>query len=185
MKQALLVIDAQQDLIEGSGTEKSVFNKELLVNNINVVIQKALDSDALVVFIRDKDVAGGEGTGFQIHQGINVPPTSTRFDKLATNSFYGTPLLGFLKDNEVEHLVIMGCKTEYCIDTAVRTATIHHFDVTLVGDGHSTEGSSILSGEQIINHHNNILHGHYNVDHFSVVRNSSEDLFEPNHNKYR
>ena len=101
MKQALLVIDAQQDLIEGSETEKSVFNKEQLVDNINLVIQKALDSNSLVIFIRDKDVAGGEGNGFQIHQGINVPPTSTRFDKLATNSFYGTPLLGFLKDNDV------------------------------------------------------------------------------------
>lgn len=185
MKQALLVIDAQQDLIEGSETEQSVFNKEQLVNNINLVIQKAMESEALVVFIRDKDVAGGEGKGFEIHEGINVPSTSTRFDKKATNSFYGTPLLGFLKENEIEHLVIMGCKTEYCIDSAVRTATINHFDVTLVGDGHSTDGSSILSGEQIINHHNKILHGHDNVDHFSMVRNSDEDLFVPTHNDYR
>jgi len=185
LKQALLVIDAQQDLIEGSETEKSVVNKEQLISNINLVIQKALDSEALVVFIRDKDVAGGEGKGFQVHEGINVPSTSTCFDKLATNSFYGTPLMGFLKENEIEHLVIMGCKTEHCIDTAVRTATINHFDVTLVGDGHSTEGSSILSGEQIINHHNNILHGHYNVDHFSMVRNSDEDLFVPTHDDHR
>lgn len=58
-------------------------------------------------------------------------------------------------------------------------------DVTLVGDGHSTTDSSILSAETIIKHHNTILHGHYNVDHFSIVRNSAEDLFTPTHDTYR
>ncbi|MBD1381636.1 cysteine hydrolase family protein [Metabacillus arenae] len=185
MKQALLVIDAQQELIDGNKNEKSVFNKEKLLDNINSVVKKALESNALVVFMRDKDVADGEGKGFQIHQDIKIPPASKIFDKEATNSFYGTPLLGFLQDNQVEHLVIMGCKTEHCIDTAVRTATINYFDVTLVGDGHSTTDSSTLSAEQIINHHNELLDGHYNVDHFSDVRIAQEDLFNPNHNNYR
>ena len=79
----------------------------------------------------------------------------------------------------------MGCKTEHCIDTAVRTATVNGFDVTLVGDGHSTINSKLLTAEQIISHHNEVLHGHYNVDHFSVVRNAVEDVFQPNHNDYR
>ncbi|MET3697890.1 nicotinamidase-related amidase [Bacillus oleivorans] len=183
MKQALLVIDVQQELIEGN--EKSVLNKEQLLQNINLVIKKALESDSLIVFIRDKDVADGEGNGFQIHEDINVPPTATIFDKAATNSFYGTPLLDYLKGENIEHIVIMGCKTEYCIDSAVRVATINDFDVTLVGDGHSTTDSRTLPAEQIINHHNAILHGHDNVDHFSLVRKSSEDLFNPIHNKYR
>lgn len=185
MKQALLVIDAQQDLIEGNKEEKSVFNKTKLLENINSVIKRALEADASVIFMRDKDVAEGEGKGFEVHQEIKVPPAAKVFDKEATNSFYGTPLMGYLKDNEIEHLVMMGCQTEYCIDTAVRTATISNFDVTLVGDGHSTTDSSILSAEQIISHHNETLHGHYNVDHFSVVRNSDEDLFQPIHHKYR
>jgi nicotinamidase-related amidase len=185
LKQALLVIDAQQELIDGNEKEQSVLNKENLLNSINSVIDKAIDSNVLVVFIRDKDVAQGEGKGFQIHKEIKVPVTSKVFDKKATNSFYGTPLLAFLKDHEIEHIVIMGCKTEHCIDTAVRTATINHFDVTLVEDGHSTTDSSTLTAEKIINHHNEILHGHYNVDNFSVVRNSNEDLFQPTHNNYR
>ncbi|KAA0966246.1 isochorismatase family protein [Sporosarcina sp. ANT_H38] len=185
MKQALLVIDAQQELIDGNQNEKSVFNNEKLVSNINIVINKALESDSLIVFVRDKDVAEGKGKGFQIHEDIKVPTKSKVYDKKATNSFYGTPLLGFLKDNKIEHLVIMGCKTEHCIDTAVRTATVNYFDVTLVGDGHSTTDSSILSAEKIISHHNETLHGHYNVDHFSVVRTTQEDLFQPTHDNYR
>ena len=79
----------------------------------------------------------------------------------------------------------MGCETQHCIDSAVRTATINGFDVTLVGDGHSTTGNQVLSPEQIIQHHNDTLHGHYNVEHFSIVRNADEDLFQPTHNSYR
>lgn len=185
MKQALLVIDAQQELIEGNQDNQAVFEKDRLIDNINLVITKALESDALVVFMRDKDVANGEGKGFEVHQDIHIPEGAVRFEKYATNSFYGTPLLGYLQENGVGHVVIMGCQTQYCVDTAVRAATVNNLDVTLVGDGHSTTDSRTLSAEQIINHHNEALDGHYNVDHFSMVRNSTEDLFTPLHDKYR
>jgi nicotinamidase-related amidase len=79
----------------------------------------------------------------------------------------------------------MGCATEHCVDSAVRTATINGMDVSLVGDGHSTKNNAVLSAEQIINHHNKILHGHYNIEHFSMVRDAAEELFEPTHNSYR
>ncbi|MYL46401.1 isochorismatase family protein [Virgibacillus halodenitrificans] len=185
MKQALLIIDAQQELIDGNANEKSVCNKDNLLDNINKVVNKAVISCSLVVFIRDKDVAEGRGKGFEIHAEIDIPKEAKIFDKEATNSFYGTTLLEFLRDNMVEHLVVMGCKTEHCIDTAVRTATVNGLDVTLVGDGHSTTASQSLTAEQIIAHHNEVLHGHYNVDNFSVVRNADDNLFTPNHDEYR
>lgn len=185
LNQALLVIDAQQELIDGNEKEKAVLNKSTLLNNINSVIKKAMVSNSLVVFIRDKDVAEGSGEGFEIHQDIDIPAKAMIFDKEATNSFYGTPLLEFLQDNHIKHLVVMGCKTEHCIDTAVRMATVSGFDVTLVEDGHSTTDSQSLKAGQIINHHNEILHGHYNVDNFSVVRKATENLFQPTHNDYR
>lgn len=185
MKQALLIIDAQQELIEGNDQEVSVFQKEKLIENINLVIKKATESDALIIFVRDTDVAEGKGEGFQVHRDINLPADSKTFDKAATNSFYGTGLKEYLDEHEIKHVVIMGCQTEHCIDTAVRTATVSQLDVTLVGDGHSTTGSSVLSAEQIINHHNKILHGHYNVNNFSMVRNAEEDLFQPQHDTHR
>jgi len=62
---------------------------------------------------------------------------------------------------------------------------VQSFDVTLVADGHSTTDSEALSAEQIIAHHNEVLHGHYNVDNFAIVRNAQERVFEPKHNQYR
>lgn len=185
MKQALLVIDAQQELMDGGLEQQGVFEKDKVIQTINRVIEKALDENVHIIFMRDTDVANGEGSGFQIHKGINAPSKAVIFDKTATNSFYRTPLLDYLNNHEIGHIVIMGCTTEHCIDTAVRTATVHHFDVTLVGDGHSTVDSDVLSAELIIRHHNATLHGHYNVDNFSIVRNADEDVFTPTHNSYR
>ncbi|WP_313892368.1 cysteine hydrolase family protein [Psychrobacillus sp.] len=185
MNQTLLIIDAQQELMDGNQEESPVFNKEQLIRNINKVIERAKESNIPVVFVRDLDVAEGKGAGFQVHNEINVPADAKTFDKSATNSFHGTGLLSHLQSQQVGHLVIMGCKTQHCIDTAVRTATINGFDVTLVADGHSTEDNDVLSAEQIIKHHNSTLHGHYNVEHFSVVRNAEEDLFRPTHDSYR
>ena len=185
LNQTLIVIDAQQELIDGNQKESSVFKKVQLIKNINLLIKKASKSDVPIIFIRDLDVADGKGKGFQVHNEINVPADAKLFDKSATNAFHKTGLLNHLKSNGVGHIVIAGCKTQHCIDSAVRTATINGFDVTLVGDAHSTTDSVFLSAEQIINHHNEILHGHYNVEHFSIVRNSAEDLFSPSHDTYR
>lgn len=185
MNQTLLIIDAQQELIEGNQEESAVYNKEQLIENINLVIEKAKQSEVPIVFVRDLDVAEGQGKGFQVHEEINVPADSRLFDKTATNSFHGTGLLDHLQSQNVEHVVIMGCQTQHCIDSAVRTATISGLDITLVGDGHSTTDSEALTAEQIIRHHNETLDGHYNVEHFSVVRNAEEDLFQPTHDSYR
>ncbi|MNO40532.1 Streptothricin hydrolase [compost metagenome] len=185
MNQVLLIIDAQQELMDGNQEEQAVFHKEQLIQNINKVIEKAKQASVEVVFVRDLDVAEGKGAGFQVHNEIHMPADAKVFDKRATNAFHGTGLLQYLKDQQVGHVVIMGCKTQHCIDTAVRTATVSHLDVTLVGDGHSTTDSDVLSAEQIIRHHNSALHGHYNVEHFSMVRGSEEDLFHPTHDSYR
>lgn len=185
LNQTLLIIDAQQELIDGNQKESAVINKDQLIRNINRVINKASEADTPVIFVRDLDVGEGKGDGFQVHDEINVPMDAKFFDKSATNSFHGTGLLDHLRTQQVEHVVIMGCKTQHCIDSAVRTATISGLDVTLVGDGHSTTDNDALTAEQIIKHHNHTLHGHYNVEHFAVVRNSEEDLFRPTHDSYR
>ncbi|WP_408010063.1 isochorismatase family protein [Pseudalkalibacillus sp. A8] len=185
MNQVLLIIDAQNELIDGDQEESAVFKKEQLIRNINLVVGKASESNVPVVFIRDLDVAEGKGRGFLIHDDINIPMEAKIIDKTATNSFHGTGLLNHLQSQEIEHVVIMGCATQHCIDSAVRTATISGFDVTLVADGHSTTDNKVLTAEQIIKHHNETLHGHNNIEHFSIVRNAEEDLFHPTHDSYR
>ncbi len=171
--------------MDGNQEESAVWNKDQLILTINKMINKAKETGVEAVFVRDLDVAEGKGAGFQVHNEIHMPVDAKVFDKQATNAFHGTGLLQYLQEQQVEHVVIMGCKTQHCIDTAVRMATVNKLDVTLVGDGHSTTDSEVLNAEQIIKHHNRTLHGHYNVEHFSMVRGSEEDLFRPTHDSYR
>lgn len=185
MNQSLIVIDAQQELIEGTNQESGVFDKTRLLSNINAVIDKSRNAGIPIIFIRDLSVSGGEGDGFQVHKEIHIPDDAVFFNKKGTSSFYETPLLNHLREQSVEHLVVMGCQTDYCVDTAVRAATAYDFDVTLVGDAHSTTDNKALKAEQIIAHHNCTLHGFDHGIHFSMVRNSKEDLFQPLHDNYR
>lgn len=46
LKQALVVIDAQQELIEGNQDEQAVYRKDELLKTINAVIQKAIEAEA-------------------------------------------------------------------------------------------------------------------------------------------
>lgn len=185
VKQGLLIIDTQKDLVDGSEVEEGVVDKQRLLGNINHLIKKARELGVPVLFIRDKDVANGEGDGFEVHPSLWREQSDIVFDKEATNAFYQTGLLQHIKENDMQHLVIAGCKTEHCIDTAVRTATVNGLDVTLVGDAHSTSNTKYLAAQQIVDHHNHALHGHYNVDHFSIVRETQEEVFTPTHHMYR
>ncbi|GEK31717.1 hypothetical protein KZO01_20260 [Kurthia zopfii] len=57
--------------------------------------------------------------------------------------------------------------------------------MTLIEDGHTTLGNEKLTPQQIIDHHNITLHGHYNVDHFALVQKSTDDVFSPKHHTFR
>lgn len=50
LNQTLLVIDAQQEIIDGNQEEKAVFNKEQLIKNLNLLIKKG-DRIASLCFI--------------------------------------------------------------------------------------------------------------------------------------
>ncbi|MFP7170388.1 hypothetical protein [Terribacillus sp. FSL K6-0262] len=61
----------------------------MLPYTVAIVISKAHKAGADSLFVRDTDVAGGEGSGFQIYAGIHVPEEAPVFDKQATNAFHG------------------------------------------------------------------------------------------------
>lgn len=178
--QALLVVDVQTDLVSGEYAGP-LANRDAVLANIAIAIEKADAAGVQVVFIRDLDVAGGAGTGFEVHAGLVQPAGSVTIDKSNNNAFTRTVLGPFLQERGIGHLVICGMQSEYCVDTAVRAAVGRDFDVTLLEDAHTTVDSSVLSGEQIIAHTNETLYAHGDLEHFCVTRAVAEDIFVPNH----
>jgi nicotinamidase-related amidase len=157
MKTALLVIDVQVGIID----HFPAYNKDQVLSNIDDLLTKARAARVLVIYLRHD---GGKGdpleahtAGWQVHQRVAPVEGEPIVDKRSCSSFYETPLQAMLNEAGISHLIVTGAMTEYCIDTACRHATTLGFDVTLVGDAHTTIDNDLLKAEQIIAHHNHAL----------------------------
>lgn len=154
---ALLVIDVQQALCSG---EYAAFDIENVIARINLLSQKARESNAPVIFVQHEENEGPlpfGGAGWQLAQPLVVTPEDIRVRKKTPNSFHETSLQQMLKERGVSKLVICGLQSDFCVDTTVRQALPLGYDVVLVADAHSTLDNGVLSAAQIVAHHNQTL----------------------------
>jgi nicotinamidase-related amidase len=177
MKTALLIIDVQVGIIDYF----QAYNKDRVLANIDDLLAKARAARIPVVYMRHD---GGKGDlleahtdGWAIHQRVAPVDGEPIVEKRSCSSFYETPLRAMLDENGISHLVVAGCQTEYCIDTACRHATTLGFDVTLAGDAHTTIDNDLLKAEQIIAHHNFALNGFSSGKHTVTVKPAGEITF--------
>jgi nicotinamidase-related amidase len=157
MKTAVLVIDVQQGLCEGKG---KAHDCEGLIANINRVTQQAHAVGVPVIFIQHESTAGylEHGTAaWQLAHSLQVMTGDIKIRKTTPDSFLRTVLEATLKDHNIDHLVVCGMHTEFCVDTTTRQALARGFPVTLVSDAHTSAGNSVLTPQQVIAHHNATL----------------------------
>lgn len=154
MDTAVLVIDVQQALCTGPN---AVPDAAGLLRRINSITRRARQADAPVIFIQHE----AEGTelahgspGWQFADGLEVEREDLRVPKTTCDAFLRTNLRDLLESRHVHQVVVCGLHTEFCIDSTVRRALALGYPVTLVADGHSSVGNSVLSPKQVIAHHN-------------------------------
>jgi len=177
MKTALLVIDVQVGIVDYF----KAYNKDQVLANINDLLTRARAARVPVIYVRHE---GGKGdpleahtAGWAIHPRIAPGAGEPIVDKRSCSSFYETPLQSMLDENGISHLIVTGCQTEYCIDTACRHATTLGYDVILAGDAHTTIDNDLLKAEQIIAHHNHALNWFNSGKHMVTVKPASEITF--------
>lgn len=157
MTTAVLVIDVQQGLCEG---EKAAFDCEGTIKRINKVTDRARHAGIPIIFIQHETQTGFLAHGskeWQLADGLTHKPGDTYVRKTTPDSFHRTDLGQQLEGKHANQLVICGMHTEFCVDTTIRRALALGFPVTLVSDGHTTAGNSVLSPQQVIGHHNETL----------------------------
>jgi nicotinamidase-related amidase len=157
MESAVLVIDVQQGLCEG---ESAAFDCEGTISRINAVTRKARQAGVPVFFIQHESSDGYleyGTTAWQLARGVEIAPSDRRIRKTTPDSFLRTELENLLRGAGVEHLVLCGMHTEFCVDTSVRRALALGFPVTLVSDAHTSAGNAAISAQQVIAHHNATL----------------------------
>jgi nicotinamidase-related amidase len=157
MKSAILIIDVQSILFD---PVPRPFEADLVVGRINRVTSWARANDVLVIHIQHEKV-GSEiefgSAGWQLQAGLNVVESDQFVRKMTPDSFLRTYLEALLKQNDVEHLIVCGYASEFCVDTTVRRAAGLGYSVELVSDAHTTHDKPHASAEQIRAHHNATL----------------------------
>lgn len=157
MTHALLVIDMQQALCAG---EWAAHDIDRVLGRVNGLIDRARAARVPVVLIQHEEAEGDlvhGSAGWQLAVGLHAQPGDPRVRKATPDAFYETELGQLLQLRGIEHLVVCGLQSDFCIDTTVRRALALGYHVTLAGDAHSTVDNDVLSAPQIVAHHNWVL----------------------------
>ncbi|MGU3309979.1 cysteine hydrolase family protein [Pseudomonas sp. M5A4_2d] len=161
MANALLIIDMQTGLYDGP---EKPFKRERVLDTINQLIHRARSANAPIFVARHTGPAGSPIEAgsplWQLWHGLEVEEARDHlFNKTRPSCFLGTDLANQLAAAQVNELVIVGMKTQFCIDTTCRVAVELGFSVVLPQDGHTCMDTPTLSAEAIIEHHNATLAG--------------------------
>ncbi len=156
---ALLIIDVQIGLFNIK--DFPIFQEEQLIKNIQTLLDKARKVKVPIFYIQHNDPKGKRlenGTeNWKIRSEITPRFGDIIIQKYNSDSFLGTNLDEELHKRDITRLVIAGLATPMCIDTTVRSAVSHGYNVILIQDAHSTLDSEVLKASQIVAHHNDVL----------------------------
>lgn len=136
MSAALLVIDVQQEALEGCP------DPDGLVDRINRLSSDAEEAGVPVIFIQhegEDELAKGS-PGWELADRLDRPDGSHLVPKSYRDGFEETELVPLLEDLGVRRLVITGVHSDYCVQTTALSALIRGYDVTLVKDAHAARG---------------------------------------------
>jgi nicotinamidase-related amidase len=156
MPSALLIIDAQVNMFEPN----PVADASGLLGRLESLISGARAAEVPVVFIRNNGAAGdpdeSETGGWAIHPDLEPADGELVVDKWQSDSFSADALRYFVKDAEIDSVVIAGLQSEFCIQATARGAAQRGLDVVVVSDAHSTyDGAE--SADEIIDKVNSQL----------------------------
>ncbi|MFB9238248.1 isochorismatase family protein [Plantactinospora siamensis] len=131
---ALLVIDVQ------NGVVAEAHNREAVLANIVSLVDRARAEGVPVVWVQHSD----EGLPRDSEPWQYVPELPRRdgeplVHKCYGDSFEDTDLEAVLAGLGVGRLVVTGAQSDACIRATLHGAFVRGYDVTLVGDAHTTE----------------------------------------------
>lgn len=176
-KTALLIIDMQYGIFMRKQYDgMAVFNEDALLINIKELIAKARLSESPIIYIQhlyqDFPLMEKGQPLWEVHPNIKPDIQDIVIEKRHADAFHESTLNEKLKALNVSGLIITGLQTAYCVDTTCRRAFSLGYNNVLVSDGHSTLDSDILSAEQIIAHHNEVLGSQ-----FAKIKTAKEIVF--------
>jgi nicotinamidase-related amidase len=134
---ALMVIDVQK------GVVAHVHQRDAVVANISTLVDKAREEGVLIVWVQHSDEQLEKGSdAWEYVPELVRQESEPLVHKKFGDSFEDTDLEEVLAKAEVGRLVVTGAQTDACIRSTIHGAFARGYDVTLVGDAHTTEDQS-------------------------------------------
>ncbi|MCQ9184888.1 cysteine hydrolase [Streptomyces sp. IBSBF 2953] len=149
---ALLVVDVQNGVVAGAPRRDEV------IANIGALVGAARAQDVPVVWVQHSDdhlVSGSEDWRY-VEELVRLD-REPLVHKTYADSFEDTELESLLAERGVGRIVVAGAQTDVCIRSTLHGAFVRGYDVTLVGDAHTTEDLTAYGApapEQVIAHTN-------------------------------
>lgn len=149
---ALLVVDVQNCVVEGA------HERDAVVANVDSLVDQARRAHVPVVWVQHSDdeiIRGSDG--WRIVPELKPADNEPLVDKNYGDSFEDTNLETVLSRLGVGRLMIAGAETDACIRSTLHGAFVRGYDVTLVGDAHTTGDKSQWGApppDQVIAHTN-------------------------------
>jgi len=137
----LLVVDVQ------TGVMHSAWESARIIQNIGTVVEKARGQHIPVIWVQHTDEELVQGTpDWQIVPELIPAEGEMRINKNYNSAFEQTSLEETLASLGIAHIVLTGAATNWCIRATAYAALERGYDLTLVGDAHTTEAISCKDG---------------------------------------
>ena len=134
---ALLLVDVQTDYFP-------VYNQEIFLDNLNILIDRAGEKNAPIFFIHQTDENTTEGSpGWQFHNQIIRPGSEIVVTKRYRDGFLGTTLMEELDQRKIGTVVITGLQTDFCVESTCRGGAGLAYNIIIPSDAHTVLVSSI------------------------------------------
>lgn len=134
---ALMVIDVQK------GVVADAYQRDAVVANINTLVEKAREEGVPIVWVQhsDEHLVRGSDPWESVPELVRQE-SEPLVHKAFGDAFEDTDLEEALAKAGVGRLVVTGAQTDACIRSTIHGAFARGYDVTLVGDAHTTEDQS-------------------------------------------
>ena len=147
-RSALLVIDIQEALLD-----ENPYHKEALIQNINTLIRLYRSKKSPIFFIRhdggkEDTLAYGE-VGWQLAKALDYKDEPI-IDKIYNSAFKDTNLESSLQALKINHLMLVGMQTEYCVDATLKSAFEKGYQCDVIKGCTSTYDNPWLRADQLI-----------------------------------
>ena len=134
---ALVVVDVQ------NGVVAEAYERDAVVANIATVVDKARAASVPIVWVQHSDDGLAIGSPeWEYVTELTRDDSEALVAKTYADAFEDTDLEDVLAAGHIGRLVVAGAQTDECIRSTIHGALVRGYDVTLVGDAHTTEDLS-------------------------------------------